>query len=245
MSTSPILLQVDKLKAGYHSVPVIHDLSFTLEEGEMLIVLGTNGAGKSTLLRTLIGLLRPDTGRVILNGQDITLFSPEKRTRLGISYVPEGRRLFPGMTVKENLQVANHDNYQERCHQLENVLIVFPQLAERLHQRAWTLSGGEQQMLAIGRALMSHPRLLILDDPTLGLGPSMITSVIKLITEVIRHGRSIIIAMDNLAPMGHMVTKTIVLNRGYQIFYGLTSHLSLSLLHQVSFGVTPDGEKES
>ena len=224
-------------------MPAIHDLSFTLEDGEMLVVLGTNGAGKSTLLRTLIGLLRPDTGRVIMKGQDITKYSPEQRVHLGISYVPEGRRLFPGLTVKENLQVANHDNPQKRCHQLENVLTLFPLLAARLNQRAWTLSGGEQQMLAIGRALMSHPRLMILDEPTLGLGPSMVKAVIKMISQITSHGSAIIIAVDNLEPMRHIVTQTIILNMGYQVFYGLASEISLALLHQISFGVTLD-EKE-
>ena len=167
------MLEVDHLVTGYGGVPVLHDVSLKLSAGEIVGLLGANNAGKTTLINSLSGMYAPISGRILFEGQDVTAMTPRQRVEIGIIQVPEGRLVFPEMSVRENLLLGGI-NARARAHrprQMDHVLELFPRLQERLTQKAGTLSGGEQQMLAIGRALMAEAKLLMLDEPSLGLSP--------------------------------------------------------------------------
>ncbi|MGB4592668.1 MAG: ATP-binding cassette domain-containing protein, partial [Coriobacteriia bacterium] len=173
------LLQVCDLSVGYGRIGVVRGVTVTVDAGEIVTLIGANGAGKSTLLKAISGLLRPTDGAVVLAGQPVTGMAPEKLVRRGLALVPEGRMLFGPMTVAENLALGAHTrrSQTEVAEDLARVQALFPVLAERARQPAATLSGGEQQMLAIGRALMSRPRVLLLDEPSLGLAPKVIADI--------------------------------------------------------------------
>src|SRR5262249_35546969 len=175
---SGALLSVDRLEAGYGKVTALRNVSLAVGEGEAVALIGANGAGKSTLFKTIIGLLKPRSGGLAFAGANLARLSPEKRFRLGIGYVPEGRRVFPGLTVIENLEVAARSGRAERDALLKTAFAMFPQLAERPQARGWQLSGGQQQMLAIARALMGRPKLLLMDEPSLGLSPKLVDEVL-------------------------------------------------------------------
>ncbi len=178
MSTSTPLLEVDRVTAGYGAVQALTEVSLHVMPGEIVTLIGANGAGKSTLLMTICGDPRPRSGRIRLAGQDITALPTHAIMRHGLAQAPEGRRIFPRMTVRENLLMgAEALTSGDPTPQLEQVFALFPRLKERLSQRGGTLSGGEQQMLAIGRALMSKPRLLLLDEPSLGLAPLVVKQI--------------------------------------------------------------------
>jgi len=181
------MLAVENLHSGYGRIQALHGIDVQVGQGEIVTLIGANGAGKTTLLMTICGKPRATSGRVLLDGQDITHLPMHKIARLGLAHSPEGRRIFPRMTVLENLQmgavVADPRHYAD---DLERVLILFPRLKERLIQRGGTLSGGEQQMLAIGRALMSRPRVLLLDEPSLGLAPLVVRHIFQLIEQINR-----------------------------------------------------------
>jgi branched-chain amino acid transport system ATP-binding protein len=191
------MLDVAGLSAAYGRVRVLHDVSLTVAAGECVTVIGANGAGKSTLLRCVAGLLRPSAGRVTFDGTDVTGTGAEKLVRRGVALVPEGRMLFGPMTVAENLRLGAYSRPRgaaaESAKDLSRVHELFPVLAERASQAAATLSGGEQQMLAVGRALMSRPRLLLLDEPSLGLAPKVITGIFSALDGLRRAGLTILL----------------------------------------------------
>jgi branched-chain amino acid transport system ATP-binding protein len=184
------LLALENVRAGYGHTEVIHGIDLRVAEGELVALIGANGAGKSTLLKTVVGLIAPTSGRILLGGRDVSRVAPEKLVRRGVALVPEGRLLFGPMTVAENLELGSYAlPSRERAPRARalraRVDELFPVLAERANQPAETLSGGEQQMLAVGRALMSAPRLLLLDEPSLGLAPKVIAEIFSAL-EVLR-----------------------------------------------------------
>ena len=194
-----MLMTIHSLRVTYGIIKALHDVSIKVNEGEILSIIGANGAGKSTLLRTIAGIVRPTSGEIEYEGKRITRERPDRIVRLGIAMVPEGRQVFPQLTVKENLEVGGH-TLRSRALKKELFdlsLATFPRLKERLKQDAGTLSGGEQQMLAVARALMSNPRLLLLDEPSMGLSPIMTREIFSLIRGVNEKGISIILVEQN------------------------------------------------
>jgi branched-chain amino acid transport system ATP-binding protein len=218
---------------GHHrSAPVLQDLSFEVLEAERLVLLGLNGAGKTTTVATLAGLLRPDRGSIIFDGRDITDLPAAERVALGITLVPEGRQVFPGLSVDQNLRLGawmqRHDE-ESVAEARDRVLRIFPRLARRGWQRAGTLSGGEQQMLAIGRALMANPRLLLIDEASLGLSPAIIQDVFEMIDEINEQGVTVVLVEQGTAALGH-ADRAMILERGQIVHRGLsagTDHASL------------------
>jgi len=200
------LLEVSQLSAGYGDVQILWDVSLRVGDGESVAVLGANGVGKSTLLKTMAGLLRPFRGRIRWRNQDITSADPAARVRLGMSLVPEGKRLFVGMTVRENLLMGAfaRRNGVEVRRDLERVLILFPALRDKLHRIAGTLSGGEQQMCAIGRGLMAGPRLLFLDELSSGLAPAVTEALLEAVAEINGQGVAVVmVEQDVMAVLSH------------------------------------------
>jgi branched-chain amino acid transport system ATP-binding protein len=197
-----LALEVRGIESGYGRIQVLWGVDVTLEEGSMVAVLGPNGAGKTTLLRTIMGIIRAWRGSVMMYGLDITSMPPHRRVELGLTMVPEGRRLFPDLTVKENLELGAYTRRaRERVGEtLELVFNLFPRLKERLHQKAGSLSGGEQQMLAIARALMTRPKVLMLDEPSQGLAPKIAWEVAETLDKIRREvGISVILVEQNVA----------------------------------------------
>jgi branched-chain amino acid transport system ATP-binding protein len=196
-----LALEVRGIESGYGRIQVLWGVDVTLEEGSMVAVLGPNGAGKTTLLRTIMGIIRAWRGSVMMYGLDITSMPPHRRVELGLTMVPEGRRLFPDLTVKENLELGAYTRRaRERVGEtLELVFNLFPRLKERLHQKAGSLSGGEQQMLAIARALMTRPKVLMLDEPSQGLAPKIAWEVAETLDKIRREvGISVILVEQNV-----------------------------------------------
>ncbi len=179
------MLEISGLQAGYEDVPVLWDISLRVPDGTVVAVIGANGAGKTTLLRTISGLVRPMRGEIIFDGTRLNDLKPHQIAALGIAHVPEGRGIFAYQTVERNLYLGGYLRSKEEIEEmLERVYALFPRLAERRHQRAGTLSGGEQQMLVIARGLMSRPRLLMLDEPSLGLMPKLVDEIFDLIRRI-------------------------------------------------------------
>jgi branched-chain amino acid transport system ATP-binding protein len=187
-------LAIEGLSVGFGGAPVVDDVTFDVRPGEVMALLGANGAGKSSLLKAIIGLNPAASGRILFDGADITRLRPERRARLGIGYVPEGRRVFPGMSVRDNLEVASFAATVPRARLVERVFDLFPQLRTKSAERAWRLSGGQQQMLAIGRALMGEPRLLLLDEPSLGLSPRLTAEVMATVRAIAAGGTGVLLA---------------------------------------------------
>ncbi len=181
-----MLMRIGDLRVSYGPVTALDGVTLEVHKGEVLSLIGANGSGKSTLLRTVAGILKPLSGSIEFAGRSITRQRPDRIVRLGISMVPEGRQIFPDLTVRENLEVGGHVLKGRHAKQalFEMVLATFPRLRERLHQHAGTLSGGEQQMLALGRALMADPQLLLLDEPSMGLSPIMTREIFSLIKKI-------------------------------------------------------------
>lgn len=196
----PDILQVDGLSAGPGDLSLVRSVSLTLAAASWTWLTGSNGAGKSTLLRAILGLTPTHAGQIICAGQDVTGWSPERRVRLGMGYVPEGRRVFAGMSVCDNLAVASWQPKAERGADLEQVYGLFPALRDKRAEHAWRLSGGQQQMLAIGRALMGRPRVLLLDEPTLGLSPRLADEVLAAVVHIVALGTTVLLA-DSAATM--------------------------------------------
>ena len=192
-----MLLEVKDLAVAYGKISALHGVSLNVDQGEVVTLVGANGAGKTTLLKTLSGLRRVTAGSVTFDGAEIVDMPGHKRVRLGISQAPEGRGIFPGMTVGENLSMGAYSRGKPDPHDLERVFTLFPRLEERRNQAGGTLSGGEQQMLAIGRALMARPRLLLLDEPSMGLAPQIIQLIFRIIREINEQGTTILLVEQN------------------------------------------------
>jgi len=191
------LLDVQGLSAGYGPIEALRGVNLKVYPGEIVALIGSNGAGKSTLLMTLCGIVRPRGGRVLYQGRDVTGLPPHVLMRQGLAQVPEGRRIFPGMTVLENLRMGAAAGSGDFTADLERVHALFPVLHERAQQRGGTLSGGEQQMLAIARGLMSRPKLLLLDEPSLGLAPLIVKQIFRIIEEINRAATAILLVEQN------------------------------------------------
>lgn len=192
---------IKNLVVNYGVIKAIDDVSITANEGEIIALIGANGAGKSTILKSICGLVKPVKGKIYFTGKDITKLSTDKIVKNGITMVPEGRRIFPNLTVKENIEIGGYGIKDKKTFKsiYEFVLKLFPRLEERLKQYAGTLSGGEQQMLAIGRALMSNPKLLLLDEPSMGLSPKITAEIFKLIKTINKEQKITIILVEQNA----------------------------------------------
>jgi branched-chain amino acid transport system ATP-binding protein len=221
------VLALSAVSAGYASVPAISDISIAVGEGEAVGLLGANGAGKRTTLRAISGLVRPTSGTITFFGQTITALPAYKLTELGIAHVPEGRQVFPELTVKENLEIGAYiaSAKAARARTLELVFNIFPILAERRRQFAGTLSGGEQQMLAVGRGLMLQPRLLMLDEPSLGLAPVVTDATFQKIQEIHAMGTAILLVEQNVSRALTLVQRAYVLESGKVIMQGTSAEL--------------------
>jgi len=198
-----MLLEVEGLSVNYGHIEAIRDITFGVEEGRIATLIGANGAGKSTTLKTLSGLRKVREGRVLFDGKDITTLPPYERVKLGISQSPEGRGCFPGMSVRENLDMGAYVRSDRKSaaykEDLDRVFELFPRLKERVNQAAGSMSGGEQQMLAMGRALMARPRLVLLDEPSMGLAPKLIQQIFNIITEINTQGTTVLLVEQNAA----------------------------------------------
>ena len=215
MTEAATLLEVRDLRAGYGQVEVLHGVDLAVAGDEIVAVLGSNGAGKSTLNNVISGLYRPFGGRIVFEGADITGEASDRIVELGIIQVPEGRRVFPNLTVRENLELGSYRRGRaRRGTNLERVIGVFPRLGERMGQIAGTLSGGEQQMLAIGRAVMAEPRLLILDEPSLGLSPILVEETFALIRQLHGEGLAILLVEQNVMQSLAIADRAYVMENG-------------------------------
>jgi branched-chain amino acid transport system ATP-binding protein len=210
-----MLLEVEDLRVHYGKIEAIRGISLTVEQGEIVTLIGANGAGKTTTLKTLSGLRRVTSGRVTFDGQDITNVAGHKRVLLGLCQAPEGRGIFPGMTVLENLEMGTYGRKNpNRSADLDRVYTFFPRLAERRRQTGGTLSGGEQQMLAIGRALMARPTLLLLDEPSMGLAPLIVAQIFTILKEINSTGTTILLVEQNATQALALSHRAYVLETG-------------------------------
>ena len=216
------LLRAEGLTAGYGKMAILHDITLEVRPGEMVSVIGPNGAGKSTAFKTIVGFLRPTSGRVVFDGQDIAGLRPDQVLVRGLAYVPQGRIVFPQMTVLENLEMGAYiERDATRIRQaLDRVCALFPILGERRSQKAGTMSGGEQQMVAIGRALMTTPKLIMLDEPSLGLAPKFVTLIFDKLTEMRRAGFTLMVVEQNAARALAVADRGYVLELGRNRFEG-------------------------
>ena len=218
---APDALRLSNVHTFYGDSHILHGISFALRPGAVLALLGRNGAGKTTCISTIIGFLKPQDGEIRLFGEPIEGLSPERISHLGIGLVPQGRRIFPSLTVRENLVVA-----QQRARatgtswNLERIYDMFPRLRERHGQFAGTLSGGEQQMLAIGRALMGNPRILLLDEPSEGLAPLIVAEVGRTVKRLKQEGQSIVLVEQNIQLALEVADQAVILNTGRCVFAG-------------------------
>jgi branched-chain amino acid transport system ATP-binding protein len=222
------VLELLQVGARYESVPAISDVTINVGEGEAVGLLGANGAGKSTTLRAISGLVRLTAGTITFMGQNLASLPPYKIPELGIAHVPEGRQVFPDMTVQENLEIGAYVGKarEVRSGTLDLVFSIFPRLAERRTQRAGTMSGGEQQMLAVGRGLMLNPRLLMLDEPSLGLAPVMTDVTFEKIQEIHKMGTAILLVEQNVSRALTLVQRAYVLESGRVIMHGTSAELA-------------------
>ena len=216
------LLRAEALTAGYGKMPILHEVSLIIAPGELVAVIGPNGAGKSTAFKVIVGFLKPTQGRVLFDGDDITGRRPDQVLRRGLAYVPQGRIVFPQMTVLENLEMGGYiERNPARLHEaLERVYALFPILAERRRQKAGTMSGGEQQMVAIGRALMTTPKLVLLDEPSLGLSPKYVSLIFEKLVEMKRAGYTLMLVEQNAAKALSVADRAYVLELGRNRFEG-------------------------
>ena len=221
MTAAP-LLRAEGMTAGYGKMAILHDVTLEVRPGEMVSVIGPNGAGKSTAFKTIVGFLRPTSGRVVFDGQDIAGLRPDQVLVRGLAYVPQGRIVFPQMTVLENLEMGAYiERDGTRIRQaLDRVCALFPILGERRSQKAGTMSGGEQQMVAIGRALMTTPKLIMLDEPSLGLAPKFVTLIFDKLTEMKRAGFTLMVVEQNAARALAVADRGYVLELGRNRFEG-------------------------
>jgi len=215
---SEVMLSVDHVEVRYGAVPAIRDLTLSVNKGEIVTILGANGAGKTTTLRMISGLHRPFSGTIALDGQDITLTPAHHLVEMGLSHVPEGRHIFGTMSVLENLEMGAFRRKGNYSDDFDRVFELFPVLSERRKQLGGTLSGGEQQMLAIGRALMAKPRILLLDEPSLGLAPKVIASIFQIITQIRSEGVTILLVEQNANQALRIADRGYVLELGHVLY---------------------------
>ena len=213
---------MDRINVLHGDLQVLWNVSFKIDRGELVTIIGPNGAGKTTILNTISGLLRPRSGSIIYLGKRVENLPPHKLVKLGIAHVPEGRRLFPQLSVMENLKMGAYTRgrVREKDEMLEWVFQLFPILKERKNQRASTLSGGEQQMLALGRGLMSKPKLLMLDEPSLGLAPKLVPLVFKVIERVNKEGITVLLVEQNVHQALESADRSYVLEEGKIVLEG-------------------------
>jgi branched-chain amino acid transport system ATP-binding protein len=231
------LLEVERLEAGY-GFPVLLGISFAVEEGETAVLFGLNGAGKTTTVSTIAGLKRPDGGAIRFDGDDIGGRSAASLVKRGISLCPEGRRVFPGLSVEHNLRLGAWSRRREpRVHDEQRALVYdyFPRLAERAQQLAGTLSGGEQQMLAIGRALMSRPRLLLIDEASLGLSPALAKVVFQVVKRINQDGTTVVIVEQNVGVLPY-ADRVLIMEKGTLVFTGVGDEIKQANLRETYLG---------
>ncbi len=224
------MLKVENLSVHYGMIQAVRDVSFEVNEGEVVSLIGANGAGKTTILRTLSGLVRPSTGKIEFLGKEIQKLPAQKIVAGGLSQVPEGRHVFPGLTVMENLEMGAFlkKNREENQANLKKVFSRFPRLEERKNQDAATLSGGEQQMLAMGRALMSTPKLLLLDEPSMGLAPIFIQEIFDIIQDIQKQGTTVLLIEQNANKALAISDRGYVLETGKIVLSGTGKELAAS-----------------
>ena len=224
------MLKVENLSVHYGMIQAVRDVSFEVDEGEVVSLIGANGAGKTTILRTLSGLVRPSAGNIEFLGQEIQKMPAQKIVASGLSQVPEGRHVFPGLTVLENLEMGAFlkKNREENQANLKKVFSRFPRLEERKNQDAATLSGGEQQMLAMGRALMSTPKLLLLDEPSMGLAPIFIQEIFDIIQDIQKQGTTVLLIEQNANKALAIADRGYVLETGKIVLSGTGKELATS-----------------
>jgi ABC-type branched-subunit amino acid transport system ATPase component len=224
-----MILEVDRVSAGYGPITVLRDVSMQVEPGEILGVLGRNGMGKTTLIRTLSGLIRPDAGRIVFDGRDVTALSPHERARLGMTTVVQGRGMFAKLSVRESLEMGRIASGRATRSRIDEVLDYFPQLKERLNQAAGTLSGGEQQMLAIGRGLMTDPRLMLLDEPSDGIMPVLVKQISDILLAINSNERMTLVVVEQNVPMlFRMTDRFIILEKGQVAVEGTREQVAAS-----------------
>ncbi len=234
------MLDVQSITVGYDEMPVLSDVSLTVPEGKIVAILGSNGAGKTTLLKTISALLRPSAGRVLFGGTDITRVRPHEPVKLGIAHVPEGRRIFGRLSVGENLLLGGYtkQSQHEVAQNLERVYALFPILKERHTQAAGTLSGGQQQMLAIGRGLMAGPKLLLLDEPSLGLMPLLVKHMFSTIQEINCQGTSVLLVEQNVKEALQISHRAYILQTGRIRIEGTAAELlNTELVRKAYLGI--------
>ncbi len=231
------LLNVDGVRAGYDDSIVLQDISLSVNEGEIVALLGANGSGKTTTMSAVTGLIQPFGGKITFAGQDLLAVEPHKRVDLGIALCPEGRQVFPNISVEENLFLGSFCKRarRDRKQTLDSIYTLFPKLAERREQKAGLMSGGEQQMLAVGRALMSKPTMLLLDEPSLGLSPKMVHTLFSAIAQVAKSGISILLAEQNAQAAFAVATRGYAISMGRVTASGTIAELTKSGALQSSF----------
>jgi branched-chain amino acid transport system ATP-binding protein len=223
------LLELKHISSAYGSVEALRGVSLHVDKGEVVTLLGANGAGKSTTLRTISGLIKPTSGEIWFEGQRIDTLAPEQIVRMGISHVPEGRRIFPGLTVKENIMLGStargHLSKQAMAEGVEEMFGIFPDIKRFADSLGWTLSGGQQQMLAVARGLMAKPKLLLLDEPSLGLAPVIVQQLFATIREIHARGTTILLVEQNANMALSVAARGYVLETGSMTVEGTTSQL--------------------
>lgn len=229
-----MILEVKNISVCYGGIRALTDVSLEVAEGEIVSIIGANGAGKSTLLRTISGLLKPETGSILLEGQEITGLPPHRIACMGIAHVPEGRGIFHNLTVMENLELATSARREkgDLSADLERVFQLFPRLAERRKQLSGTLSGGEQQMLALGRGLIMRGKVMLLDEPSMGLAPNLVNMIFRVITQLNSDGATIVLVEQNAHKAIKVAQRVYALKTGTVAFSGTPDHKDLeNILH--------------
>jgi branched-chain amino acid transport system ATP-binding protein len=231
------MLEVENIHSYYGNIHALKGISLTVEKGEIVSLIGANGAGKSTTLRTITGVLKPREGSVRLEGEDLTRYKPHEIVYKGMSMVPEGRRIFARLSVAENLEMGAYSrkNKQEIAADLERVYTLFPRLKERHRQVAGTLSGGEQQMLATGRALMAHPRILLMDEPSMGLAPVLVETIFDTITQINKEGTTILLVEQNALMALSVAARGYVMQTGEIVLHDTAEALKKNEMIQKSY----------
>lgn len=222
------MLEVKNLEVYYEAIHAIKDISFTVEKGEIVTLIGANGAGKTSTLHAISGLIKPRAGSIVFDGTDLVAIKPHRIIGLGLAQVPEGRRVFAQMTVKENLQMGafSRRDAKETQQDYDYVLDLLPRLKERRRQLAGTLSGGEQQMLAIGRALMAKPKMLLLDEPSMGLSPLLVQEIFKIVQDVNKLGVTVLLVEQNAKMALEIASRAYVLETGKIVMQGKADELA-------------------